>query len=186
MTQEEFLALEDDDDIDWELIRGELRERSTTTRRGYARGVVLPHIGRCLNDWSNHQPAPQGFVLMCKPLVRLRPEPLTFVGMDLVYFEARSMPADPRRARFVDGPPVLAVEILSPSDEQEEVADRVREYLDAGVPLVWIVDTFFSTVTVHRPDKRPQLFNVDQEITAEPFLPGFVAPVAEFFEDIES
>jgi Uma2 family endonuclease len=69
---------------------------------------------------------------------------------------------------------------------QEDVGDKVREYLDAGARLVWIADTSFSIVIVHRPDARPQLFTVDQEITAEPFLPGFVAPVAEFFEDIES
>ncbi len=94
------------------------------------------------------------------------------------------MPANTRKAKYLDGPPVLAIEILSPSDEQEDIADKVREYLDAGVPLVWVVDTFFSTVTVHRPDAEPQLFNVKQELTAEPFLPGFRVAVAELFEGI--
>lgn len=65
------------------------------------------------------------------------------------------------------------------------MADKIREYLDAGVSLVWIVNTFFSTMTVHRSDARPQLFNSDQEISAEPFLPGFVAAVADFFEGLD-
>lgn len=185
MTEEEFLALPDVEGVDRELIRGELRERPTMTTRGFAHSTVLGRIAQRLNNWVDLQPAPRGVVVVGEARIRLRADSPTFVGVDVAYFEARSLPEKPRKARFIDGPPVLAVEILSPSDEQEDVADKVREYLDAGVPLVWIVDTFFSTVTVHQPEARPQLFNVDQEITAEPFLPGFRVAVADLFEGIE-
>ena len=77
---------------------------------------------------------------------------------------------------------MLAVEILSPSDKHEEIVERVREYLEAGVPLVWIVDPDFHTVLVHRPDGEPQLYNVRQELSGEPHLPGFRIPVARIFE----
>ena len=50
------------------------------------------------------------------------------------------------------------------------------------MPIVWVVDPSFSTVTVYRPDAKPQLFNADQEITAEPHLPGLRFAVAELFE----
>jgi hypothetical protein len=36
-------------------------------------------------------------------------------------------------------------------------------------------------VTVHRPGAEPELFNVRQEISAEPHLPGFRVPVARIF-----
>jgi Uma2 family endonuclease len=184
MTEEEFLALPDDDGVDRELIRGELRERPTMTTRGFAHSIVMTRITSRLDVWASGRPAPRGVVVSGDARIRLRADSPSFVGAEIAYFAAESTPANPRRARFVDGPPVLAVEILSPSDGQEDVWDKVSLYLESGVPLVWIVDPFFSTVTVHRADAKPQLFNADQEITAEPFLPGFRAAVSDFFEGI--
>ena len=184
MTEEEFLALPDDDGVDRELIRGELRERPIMTTRGFAHSIVLTRIGRRLDEWSSHRPIPRGLVVSGDARIRLRVDTPSFVGADVAYFAAEAMPENPRRAKFLDGPPLLAVEILSPSDAQEDVWDKVSLYLEAGVPLVWIVDPFFSTVTVHRPDARPQLSNADHEITAEPFLTGFRASVADLFEGV--
>ena len=53
--------------------------------------------------------------------------------------------------------------------------------LRAGVRLVWLVDPHYRTVLVYRPDQEPELFNVRQELTAEPHLPGFRVPVAQIF-----
>ena len=186
MTEEEFLALPDVEGVERALIRGELREwPSDMTTRGFAHSTVLSRIVYRLTDWLVRQPAPRGVIVSSEARIRLRADSPTFVGVDVAYFDARSRPSHPRKARFVEGPPVLAVEILSPSDSHEDVADKIEEYLDAGVALVWIVNTRFSTVTVYRPDAKPQLFNVDHELSGEPFLPGLVVAVAELFEDLE-
>jgi Uma2 family endonuclease len=131
------------------------------------------------------RPAPRGSVVSGEARVRLRRDPLTFVGVDVAYIAADAKPASPRKAGYIDGPPVLVVEVLSPSDTIEEIDDKVDEYLEAGVSIVWVVDPRHSTVTVFRPDAKPQLFNADQELTAEPFLPGFRVAVGDFFEDLE-
>ena len=75
------------------------------------------------------------------------------------------------------------VELLSPSDTAEAVAEKVREYVEAGVPLIWYVDPALRSVTAYRPDGRHMLFNTHQELTAEPELPGFRVPVAEIFAE---
>ena len=77
---------------------------------------------------------------------------------------------------------VLAVEVLSPSDTHEDVTAKVDQYLAVGVPLVWIVDPHFRTVTVHRPGQQPDFFTTDDDLTAEPHLPGFQIAVRRFFE----
>ena len=77
--------------------------------------------------------------------------------------------------------PVLAVEILSPNNTVEEIDEKIDQYLEAGVPLVWIVDTRDRTVTIYRPDQEPELVNVRQELSGEPHLPGFRVPVANLF-----
>jgi Uma2 family endonuclease len=70
---------------------------------------------------------------------------------------------------------------LSPSDEHEDVKDKIVNYLDARVPLVWLIDPDFQTVLVYRPDAPPVLFNVTQELDGGTVLPGFRVPVAELF-----
>jgi Uma2 family endonuclease len=37
-------------------------------------------------------------------------------------------------------PPLLWIEILSPDDQPERVAQKVREVLAFGVPYVWVID----------------------------------------------
>jgi Uma2 family endonuclease len=82
---------------------------------------------------------------------------------------------------MVDGAPVLAIEILSPYDKHKEIVKKVRMYLKHGVKLVWVVDPGMRTVTIYRPDAPPQLHNESNEITADPYLPGFGVPVRDIF-----
>jgi Uma2 family endonuclease len=71
--------------------------------------------------------------------------------------------------------PDLAVEVLSPNDSHRAVADKIGEYLQCGVALVWLVDPDARTVTVFRSlTDVHQLMSVD-EITADPVLPGVFA-----------
>ena len=184
MTEEEFLALPEDEGVERELIRGELLERPMTTR-AFAHGLVIINIGFYLKLWLKTQAEPRGCVVGGEARVRLRGDEPTFVGVDVAYVSAESLPDPRRNAKYVDGPPLLIVEVLPPHDEHEDIANKVGRYLEAGVPIVWVVDTMFSTVTVYRLDAKPQLFNADQELSAEPFLPGFRVAVADLFEDLD-
>jgi Uma2 family endonuclease len=79
--------------------------------------------------------------------------------------------------------PDLVVEVLSPGDNPRHIAKKVDEYLACGVPLVWLVDPERRTVTVHRPDQDVVVRGGDDEVTAEPVLPGFACRVSEFFPE---
>ncbi len=47
-------------------------------------------------------------------------------------------------------PPLVCIEILSPEDRLSRVNARVQEYLDFGVPVVWVVDPADKTVWIYR------------------------------------
>lgn len=179
MTTEELFALPEDG-VDRELIRGQLRERSMT-RRNRQHSRIEASVAHLLKDWLNRQPEPRGEVVSGEAGFRIRRDPDTSVGIDAAYVSPEVAAETPEAPPWFEGPPVLAVEILSPSDEHGEVVEKIREYLDAGVPLVWVIDPDFRTVVVYRPDAEPELFNVRQEISAEPHLPGFRVPVARIF-----
>jgi Uma2 family endonuclease len=180
MTTEELLAIPDDG-VDRELIRGALRESRITTRdRPHCQ--VMAELAFVLQQWQARQPSPRGGIYAGKVGVRLRRDPDTFVGMDLAYLSATAEQAMGNSA-YLEGPPTLAIEIISPSDTAEGMSEKIREYQSAGVPLIWYVDPSVRTVTAYRLDGRHVLFNTHQELTAEPELPGFRVAVAEIFED---
>jgi len=173
--------------IDCEIINGELRIRGslqgekTMTTRGYPHSRVMIKLGFLLRTWLGHQPEPRGAIVGGKARVRIRSDPQMIVGIDLAYIAPDLAARTPDDAPLADGTPLLAVEILSPSDTQEDILDKVHEYLDAGVPLVWSVEPIFRTVTAYRADGPPVLYNEQQDLTAEPHLPGFRVSVAELF-----
>ena len=42
--------------------------------------------------------------------------------------------------KVVSTPPMLCVEVVSPGDTLTRIWDRIKDYLDIGVPVCWIVD----------------------------------------------
>ena len=77
--------------------------------------------------------------------------------------------------------PDLAVEVISPNDLFEEIAEKVQEYLSAGVRLVWVVDTATQPVHVHRPDGSGTILRAQDELTGEDVLPRFRTRVGDVF-----
>ena len=105
--------------------------------------------------------------------VRLRNDPDTTVGVDVVYISAETLAQQTDESTIIDGLPVLIVEILSPSDTQEIIDQKMDMYLGAGMPLVWVIGPHDRTVTVYRPARSQNWLTSFKNLTAEPYLPGF-------------
>jgi Uma2 family endonuclease len=179
MTTEELEAIPDDGRERW-LIDGELREGGMT-RRNRGHSLIEANVTYLLKRWRDQQRPPRGQVLVGEAGLRLSRNPDTTVGVDVAYISAETSTANSNDESLVDGIPVLAVEILSPSDKHEEIKEKIETYLRHGTQLVWIVDPAFQTITVYRPESLPQMCNIEQHIDAEPHLPGFKVAVSEIF-----
>ena len=74
-------------------------------------------------------------------------------------------------------PPFLCLEILSPEDRMPRILAKVTDYLDFGVPYVWVIDPRTKSATVY----------TDKEVTspADGILrtqnPDLAVPLAELF-----
>lgn len=137
-------------------------------------------IGKILDLWLDTRPHPRGEIVGGEAGFRLRGTKDSGVGIDVAYASAELVAATPERQAVFDGPPVLAVEILSPSDTHEDVAEKVRAYLEVGT-VVWVVDHELKTVVIYHPGGPHRLLNLGDEIADEPYLPGFRARVSDFF-----
>ena len=83
------------------------------------------------------------------------------------------------RRGFFPGPPDLAVEVVSPDERPTAVRKKVRQWLDAGCQMVWVIDPRKRTVVVYRPGLEPEVLGEEDELVGHDVLPGFVVPVAE-------
>ena len=96
-------------------------------------------------------------------------------------------PPPPDGMKFVEGPPLLAVEVRSEGDysakAQLEIAEKRADYFEAGTAVVWDVDPLAKTITVFRAASphQAQVFTVGQIADAEPSLPGLRVNVSDVF-----
>lgn len=73
------------------------------------------------------------------------------------------------------------VEVVSPGDRAGEIEQKVAQWLEAGVRLVWVVYPATRHVVAFRELAHPRVYTDAETIDAEPVLPGFSCPVAEIF-----
>lgn len=179
MTAEEFLALPDDGKERW-LIRGHLRQKDDAmTYRNRLHTWVEAKIAYHLNLWLQGQPRPHGAVHSGEVGCRLTAD--TVVGIDAAFFSAATVGRQSDETTLIEGAPVLAVEVLSPSDKVEEINEKITAYISHGAALVWIIDPYLRTVQVHRPKSPPEMFNVTQSLSGGEVLPGLRIEVADLF-----
>lgn len=111
----------------------------------------------------------------------LRRNPDTVRGPDIAFIAAGRLRAQPTGNAYREGPPDLAVEIISPNDRATEVEEKVQEYLDAGTRLVWTVNARTRTVTVYYPDGMARVLRGDDVLDGADTLPGFAIRVEDVF-----
>ncbi len=79
------------------------------------------------------------------------------------------------------GAPDLAAEVVSPNDRHSEVIEKVREWLDAGCPMVLVVDPKQHTVTVYRSREDILILAEGDAPDGDGVIPGFSPSVTEIF-----
>jgi Uma2 family endonuclease len=87
----------------------------------------------------------------------------------------------------LQGPPDLAIEILSPGTRKTDETVKRKLYERYGVPEYWIVDPELETVKVYRLTEQgyvraAELSREAGERLATPLLPDFSVPLADLFE----
>jgi len=106
--------------------------------------------------------------------------PDTIRAADILYISHERL-AEATPDSFLDIPPELIVEILSPGDRWGEMKRKLREYFEIGVNVVLIVDPDENTITVYHSLTEIRELTEGDELTLENILPGFRAPLADIF-----
>jgi Uma2 family endonuclease len=78
-------------------------------------------------------------------------------------------------------PPDFAAEIVGPVDVHLDIEQKVEQFLAAGTPLFWVVDSVNRRVRVRRADGTVADLRGDAELSGEGVLPGFRCRVSDLF-----
>jgi Uma2 family endonuclease len=158
-----------------ELVRGELVMMTPGRARHAAVGL---RIGRALLNFVEEHglgevfDSSAGYVLTRNPDTVREPD---------VSFLSKKRVTQQDLDAFLEGAPDLAVEVLSPGNTAAEMRDKMAEYFDAGCRVVWIVDPLRKSVTVHHPNRVPDVLTEEDTLTEKELLPGFSLAIREIF-----
>ena len=175
ITAEELLLLPETDK-QVELVRGEIIETMPPNAK---HGRLAVKIAVRLEIWSEQGKhgvvgVESGFTLSKNPDVVRSP--------DVYFIRANRVPPTGVPDTFWHIAPALAVEVVSPSESAADVQEKVRDYLDAGAPLMWVVYPRSQQVVVHTADGVARTFAGDDLLVSSDVLPGFGCTVREIFE----
>ena len=174
MTAEELLAL--GPDFHGELVRGRLIEMAPASwGHGISGSSALLIIGGFVRDNI------LGRVFTAETGFTLTRDPDTVRAPDVAFVSNARIPQTEDRSGFFEGPPDLAVEIVSPSNTFSELSEKVDDYFVAGTKLVWIIDAGRRTITVYTSQDRPVVLREADTLSGEDVLPGFTIVVSQFF-----
>jgi Uma2 family endonuclease len=81
-------------------------------------------------------------------------------------------------------PPDLVAEVVSPNDLFYEIEARVKEYLVAGVRLIWVINPDSGIVQVYRADGSWTRLTPEDDLSGEDVVEGFSCRIADLFLEI--
>ncbi len=76
----------------------------------------------------------------------------------------------------------FAIEIISPSDNFSRVFDKVDEYFEAGMKVLWHIIPEQNAVQVFYSPRLMKVYMGDEEVSAAPVAPDFTMTVNEIFK----
>jgi Uma2 family endonuclease len=160
-----------------ELVRGRIvRMNPPQSRHGQVCAtatVLLANFARKHN---------LGHVLSNDSGVVTERDPDTLRGADVAFYRFDRVPKGPLGEGYLDVPPDIVFEVLSPFDKWPKVLAKVAEYLDAGVRVVCVLDPRKATAQLHRPDGDIEILDASQTLRLPEFGDSFAEPVSHFFE----
>lgn len=161
-----------------ELVEGRIVPKPPTR---YAHGELEIDLGSALRAYARE--TRRGRVMGGEVGIYIRRDPDTVRGADLFFISNERYYARRGPTAYLDVPPELVVEILSPTDRWSDVRDKLGDYFAAGVDVVLVIDPRRKEVFAYRSMTEIRRFGEGDTLTAEEILPGFALSISDLFRD---
>lgn len=68
---------------------------------------------------------------------------------------------------------------MSPSDALDELQNKMREYIDCGVKLGWLINPDDKQVEIYRQGREKEVLDNPSTLSGEDIMPGLVVLLEE-------
>jgi Uma2 family endonuclease len=160
-----------------ELIDGTLVEKAVGWRESLLAGVLLHWLHNYLDQTK------LGVATGADGLTRLFDE--TVRGPDVAFVSWNRLPNGLPEAPYPDLVPNFLIEVLSISNTYGEMSRKRREYFQAGVELLWMVDPRERTVTIYRSIRDFEVVGCGAIISGERILPDWTIDTGKLFAKLD-
>lgn len=158
-----------------ELVRGEIIYYMPTNHlHGRIKALIAIAFGIYLRT------NPIGTILTGEVGVYTRRNPDTVRGMDVAFISNERL-QQVTSTSYLDVAPELIIEVMSPGDTWSEVNEKLAEYFEIGVQLVWVLDPRLKRTHIYRSLEDVSILRKGDILAGEDVLPGLEIPLSEIF-----
>jgi len=158
----------------YELVDGTLVEKAIGWQESLLAGILLQWLNNYLDqNRLGVATGPDGMTRLFGDTVR-GPD-VAFVAWDRM--PGGQIPVEP----VPDLVPNFVIEVLSVGNTHGEMSRKRREYFQAGVELLWMVDHRSRTVTVFRAAQDSTIFTDEQKLDGGNVLPSWQVDISDLF-----
>lgn len=179
ITIEEYEALPYAQTERMEVVRGELVEKMPP---GYEHGIIQGLIMHFLMLWALATKAGE---VSGEVGYALQTGPLTLRAPDVSFIRADRLPKGKARKGFPRIAPDLAIEVISDSERAKAIQEKLTDYFEAGVALVWTVWPERREVVAYTLDDEPRTCRLGDSLEFPDVLPGFSCCIDNLFPQDE-
>ncbi|HWP40765.1 MAG TPA: Uma2 family endonuclease, partial [Tepidisphaeraceae bacterium] len=174
-TESDLLRLVEREKRLCELIDGTLVEKPA----GYVESLIAMNLAIELGAYVNQRNL--GAVLGADSTMRMASGHVRLP--DVAFVSTQRLPRTRQPIRQLA--PDLAVQVLSQSNTNEEIQQKLRYYFESGTRLAWVIDPATRSVDVyHAPCSPTQVLHESDQLCGEQVVPGFAMAVAGLFRNV--
>jgi len=161
--------------VGYELVDGYLEKKSMSAHSSFLNGraykLITEHVDKHKLGWTFDSEC--SYTCSREFPTQVRKPDVSFIRFGR--FAEEVLPEG-----YITLVPDLVVEVISPNERYLRLKKKLREFIAAGVPLIWVVDSDSRVIQVHRPNQPMRELQEDEIVSGESILPGFAVTVAEF------
>jgi Uma2 family endonuclease len=172
VTPEEFEKLADNSRF--ELVNGRLKERHMGSISSWVGGILYARLLEYVTAKRYGWVFPSDAGYDCFPRGNVR-----FPDVSAVRYGR--IPNEELPPGHIKLSPDFAAEVVSPNDKAGELEEKLHDYRDAGVGLVWVIYPSTRTARALRPDRTTTEYGEDDVMPGEAVLPGFSVRLGDLF-----
>jgi Uma2 family endonuclease len=179
-AQEERPEILSEPDGLYEVIDGRFVEKPMGAYECWLLAVISNSLSRYVEDNSLGRAVPEMIFDLRPTVERERRPDVAFVSFER-WARNRRVP----HTRSWAVVPDLAIEIVSPTNTADEVAEKLEEYFQVGVRNVWVVYPRQFKVYAYTSPTDVRVLALGDELDGGDVLPGFRLPLQKIFEQEE-